>query len=285
MSVILAPTRPGATARARPWRPVLSVWLSALVHVGALACAAVQPELWRWALGAIVANHLLLAAAVLWPRGTVVGPNLVRLPPAAAARNEISLNFDDGPDPEVTPRVLEVLDRYRVRASFFCIGRKAAAFPELVWEIVRRGHSVENHSHRHSLAFAFYGYSSLKQEVEASQRTIAGISGRPPAFFRAPAGFRSPLLDPVMAACGLRYVSWTRRGFDTVSCDADTVLGRLAKGFAPGDILLMHDSGSACTSAGEPVVLAVLPRLLELAAARGFKPVTLAQAFRDEFAG
>jgi peptidoglycan-N-acetylglucosamine deacetylase len=285
MSAILDPARPGATARARRWKPALSVWLSVLVHFGALACSAVEPELWRWALGAIVANHLLLVAAVLWPRGTVVGPNLVRLPPAAAARNEISLNFDDGPDPEVTPRVLEVLDRYQARASFFCIGRKAAVFPELVREIVRRGHSVENHSHHHSLAFAFYGYSSLKREVEASQRTISGISGQLPTFFRAPAGFRSPLLDPVMAACELRYVSWTRRGFDTVSSDADAVLERLAKGFAPGDILLMHDGGSARTSAGDPVVLAVLPRLLELAVARGFKPVTLAQACRDEFAG
>ncbi len=285
MSAILDRARPDATAHARRWKPAPSVWLSVMVHIGALACAAVQPELWRWAVAAIVANHLLLAAAVLWPRGTVVGPNLVRLPPAAAARNEISLNFDDGPDPEVTPRVLEILDRYRVRASFFCIGRKAAAFPELVRETVRRGHSVENHSHRHSLAFAFYGYWSLKREVEASQRAIAGISGRLPAFFRAPAGFRSPLLDPVMAACGLRYVSWTRRGFDTISGDADAVLERLANGFASGDILLMHDSGSARTSAGDPVVLVVLPRLLELAAARGFKPVTLAQACRDEFAG
>ena len=284
MSAVLDPTRPGTSARARRWKPVLSVWGSAVVHVGALACAVTQPELWRWALGAIIANHLLLVAAVFWPRGTVAGPNLVRLPPAAAARNEISLNFDDGPDPEVTPRVLEVLDRYRARASFFCIGRKAAAFPDLVREIVRRGHSVENHSHRHSLAFAFYGYSSLKQEVEASQRTIEEISGRLPAFFRAPAGFRSPLLDPVMAACGLRYVSWTRRGFDTVSGDADIVLERLAKGFAPGDILLMHDSGSARTRAGDPVVLVVLPQLLELAAARGLKPVTLPQACRDELA-
>ena len=80
-------------------------------------------------------------------------------------------------------------------------------------------------------------------------------------------------------------MSWTRRGFDTISGDADAVLERLANGFASGDILLMHDSGSARTSAGDPVVLVVLPRLLELAAARGFKPVTLAQACRDEFAG
>jgi len=142
-----------------------------------------------------------------------------------------------------------------------------------VREIARRGHSVENHSHRHSNAFAFYGLGRLQREVDAAQAAIAGIIGRAPAYFRAPAGFRSPLLDPVMAVCGLRYVSWTRRGFDAVHRNADAVLQRLTRGLQPGDILLMHD--------GAPVVLAVLPALLDQLAARGLKPVTLPDAFRD----
>jgi peptidoglycan/xylan/chitin deacetylase (PgdA/CDA1 family) len=252
-----------------------------LAHAAGVAALVLRPSLWPWVLGGLVVNHLLLSAAVLWPRGRVLGPNLVRLPPAAAARNEVSLNFDDGPDPEVTPRVLDLLDRHRARASFFCIGEKAAAFPELVKEIARRGHSVENHSHRHSSAFAFYGPGRLRREVDAAQAAIAGITGRAPAFFRAPAGFRSPLLDPVMAACDLRYVTWTRRGFDTVHGNADAVLRRLTHGLGPGDILLLHDGAPARTRGGEPVVLAVLPALLDRLAARGLKPVTLPDACRD----
>jgi peptidoglycan/xylan/chitin deacetylase (PgdA/CDA1 family) len=259
--------------RARPWHPAPAVGLSLLLHAAAVATLVVSPGLWPWVIGGLAANHLLLSAAVLWPRGRILGPNLVRLPAAAVARNEVSLNFDDGPDPEVTPRVLDLLDRHHARASFFCIGEKAAAFPELVREIARRGHSVENHSHGHPIAFAFFGLVRLRREVDAAQAALAGLTGRAPEFFRAPAGFRSPLLDPVMAACGLRYVSWTRRGFDTVRGNADAVLRRLTRGLKPGDILLMHD--------GAPIVLAILPALLDQLAARGLKSVTLPDACRD----
>ncbi len=252
-----------------------------LLHVAGVAVLVLQPWLWPWVLGGLAVNHLLLILAVLWPRGRIVGPNLIRLPPAAAARNEVSLNFDDGPDPEVTPRVLDLLDRHQARASFFCVGEKAAAFPQLVREIARRGHSVENHSQRHSNAFAFYGLGRLRREVGAAQAAIAGITTRAPEFFRAPAGFRSPLLDPVMASCGLRYVSWTRRGFDTVHGNADAVLRRLTRRLGPGDILLLHDGAPARMPDGEPVVLAVLPALLDRLAARGLKPVTLPDACRN----
>jgi peptidoglycan/xylan/chitin deacetylase (PgdA/CDA1 family) len=216
----------------------------------------------------------LLLAAVLWPRGQLLGPNLVRLPASAVRRREIALTFDDGPDPEVTPRVLELLDRFQAKASFFCIGEKAAACPELVKEIARRGHSVENHSYHHHHAFALFGISRLRREVDAAQAIVASITGRPPVFFRAPAGFRGPLLDPVLAPRGLRYVSWTRRGFDTVSGNPERILRRLTLGLGAGDVLLMHDR--------TPVVLAVLPALLERLSAQGLKAVSLASACADE---
>jgi peptidoglycan/xylan/chitin deacetylase (PgdA/CDA1 family) len=251
------------------------VLLSVVLHAAALVTVLLQPALWPWALGAVAINHLLLGYGVLWPRGRLLGPNLTRLPTAAVERREVSLNFDDGPDPEVTPRVLDLLDRHQARASFFCVGEKAAAYPEIVREIARRGHSVENHSHRHPHAFAFYGMRGLGQEVDAAQSVIARITGRAPGFFRAPAGFRSPLLDLVLATRGLRYVSWTRRGFDAVDGDAGAVLTRLTRGLAAGDVLLLHDGGPARTAEGEPVVLAVLPGLLQRLSAAGLKSVPL----------
>jgi len=252
--------------------PALRV--SLLLHAAAAVVLATHPDAWPWALGVLGANHLALFLAVLRPRGQLLGPNLVRLPAAAVRRREIALTFDDGPDPEVTPRVLDLLDRFQAKASFFCIGEKAAAYTELVKEIARRGHSVENHSYRHHLAFAFFGISRLRREVDAAQATVASITGRPPVFFRAPAGFRSPLLDPLLAPRGLRYVSWTRRGFDAAIGDPKRVLRQLTLGLAAGDVLLMHDTG--------PVVLAVLPALLEQISAQGLKAVSLASACADE---
>ena len=259
---------------ARRWRPAPAILVSAFVHAVALVWLAAHPPAWPWVLGALGANHLALFFAVLCPRGQLLGPNLARLPPAAVRRREIALTFDDGPDPEVTPRVLKLLDRHQAKASFFCIGERAAAHPELVKEIVRRGHSVENHSYHHYNAFAFFSISKLRREVDAAQETLAAIAGRSPAFFRAPAGFRSPLLDPVLASRGLRCVSWTRRGFDAVSGNSTRILRELTRGLAAGDVLLMHDR--------VPVVLSVLPALLEQIAAQGLKAVSLASACADE---
>lgn len=264
------------------WRPAPVIRLSMMLHVAGAIVLAVQPALWPWALGGLVGNHLVLIAAVLWPRGRLLGPNLIRLPATAVGRHEVSLTFDDGPDPEVTPRVLELLDRYQAKASFFCIGEKAATFPETVKEIARRGHSVENHSYRHPRAFAFYGISRLQREVESTQAVIAGITGRTPGFFRAPAGFRNPFLDPVLAKRGLCYVSWTRRGYDAVRRNPARVLQRLTRGLSAGDVLLLHDGAHARTDAGEPLVLAVLPALLDQLAARGLKSVSLPTACNDD---
>lgn len=268
-----------ANASARyPWRPTPVIRLSFLLHAVAGAVVLTQPALWAWAIGAVAGNHLLLTAAVFWPRGRALGANLVRLPPAAAARGEVSVTFDDGPDPEITPRVLDLLDRHQAKATFFCVGERAAAHPDIVREIVRRGHSIENHSHRHSGAFAFYGMFRLRRELESAQAVVSGITGRAPRFFRAPMGLRSPLLDPVLARCGLTYVSWTRRGLDGTHRDPGKVLQRLADKLAAGDILLLHDNGRARTRDGVPVVLAVLPELLRRIEAQGLRSVTLAAA-------
>jgi peptidoglycan/xylan/chitin deacetylase (PgdA/CDA1 family) len=166
-----------------------------------------------------------------------------------------------------------LLDRYGAKASFFCISRKAEAHPEIVREIARRGHSVESHSYSHPHAFSLYPTTPLAREVDAAQSVIAGLTGRAPKFFRAPVGFRGPMLAPVLAARGLHYVSWTRRGFDAVDDNPARVLRRLTRGLAAGDVLLMHDT--------KPLVLVILPQLLDLLAARGLKPVSLPIACGD----
>lgn len=259
----------------RRWHPALAIKASFAFHAAGLAAIAINPPLWPWAVSALAANHIALGLVGLWPKSRLLGPNMLRLPEAAIARGEVALTFDDGPDPVVTPQVLDILDRHHARASFFCVGEKAAAHPQIVREIVRRGHSIENHSLRHSGFFGFYGPAALHRELGSAQDVVAGITGRAPAFFRSPMGIRSPMLDPVVARLGLRYVTWTRRGFDTVARDADKVLERLLRGLRAGDILLLHDRKSAQSA---PPVLTVLPALLEKIRASGLKPVSLPMA-------
>jgi peptidoglycan/xylan/chitin deacetylase (PgdA/CDA1 family) len=247
-------------------------------HVGAGAAALALPGVWPWAAGAIALNHLLLMGTAVWPRSTWLDDNLVRLPAGAIERREIALTFDDGPDPEVTPRVLELLDAARVRATFFPIAAIAQQHAALVREIVRRGHSVQNHSQCHSHTFSLLGLRGLAREIGAAQRTLAEITGQPPMLFRAPAGVRNPLLGAVLQRLDLRLVSWTRRGFDTATRDPARVLARLTRGLGPGDILLLHDGHAARGPTGAPVVLDVLPRLLERIAHDALLPVTVPQA-------
>ena len=175
------------------WRPAPLIRLSMWWHAAGAVALVAHPAGWPWVLVALAANHLVVSSAAFWPRGRWLGPNVTRLPAAAAARAEISLTFDDGPDPQVTPQVLDLLDRHAAKASFFCIGEKAAAFPDLVRTIVRRGHSVENHTYRHPLAFAFFGMAALRREIDAAQTVLArALPAAPRLFFRAPAGIPQP---------------------------------------------------------------------------------------------
>jgi peptidoglycan/xylan/chitin deacetylase (PgdA/CDA1 family) len=260
------------------WSAPPAVTASVGLHAVAAGAALLVPEALWWALGGVALNHVGLTAAGLWPRSRLLGPNFTRLPAAAAARAQFALTLDDGPDPQVTPRVLDLLDQHRARATFFCIATRAQSHPALTREIVARGHDVQNHSHAHRHHFALLGPRALAREVQRAQQVLADLSGLRPHCFRAPAGLRNPFLDPVLHDQGLHLVSWTRRGFDTVAHDPQRVLQRLTRGMAAGDIVLLHDGHAQHTPQGQPVVLEVLPRLLAHAATLGLRTTTLRES-------
>jgi len=260
------------------WHPTLLIRASIVLHLLAVIVLTADPGQWRWVLGAVLVNHALLTLLGLWPRSHWLGPNWTRLPAGAAARNEIALTIDDGPDPIVTPQVLDMLDRYATQATFFCIGHKAARYPDLCSEIVRRGHAVENHSQHHHHHFALLGPSGFRRELQTAQDTLTRITGQHPWFFRAPAGLRNPFLDPVLTRLGLRLASWSVRGFDTRIGDVERVKNRLLRGLRAGAILLLHDGNAARTRDGIPVILEVLPTVMASAAAANLHFVTLRHA-------
>ncbi|MGG5888729.1 polysaccharide deacetylase family protein [Falsiroseomonas sp. HC035] len=271
----MRPPNPSVVASLRAWHPAPLPRASLWLHGLGAATLAVQPGLWPQVLGVLACNHALLAG-LMHPRGTLLGPNLVRLPEGQG--DAVALTFDDGPDPEVTPRVLDLLDAASARASFFVIGARAARHPALLRQILARGHTVENHSQTHPGYFAALGLWALRREVAEAQDTIASITGTAPRWFRAPMGLRSPLLDPVLAGQGLHLAAWTRRGYDTRIRDPQRVLRRLANGMAGRDILLLHDGNTARDPWGRPVALSALPPLLARIRAGGFSAVSLAAA-------
>ena len=269
----------------RTWQPSPLIRASLALHAGAVGVVLVRPHWWPWVLSAVVADHLLLAASGLWPRSHLLGPNWTHLPPLpgdspikAPASAAIAITIDDGPDPEVTSRVLELLDEHNARATFFCIGERVERYPALARAIVAGRHEIGNHTYRHLMRFSLLGPRGVAQEIARAQEAIAAATGEVARFFRAPAGLRNPFLEPALKRANLHLVSWTRRGFDTVNGSAGRVLDSLTRDLQGGDILLLHDGHAARTPSGSPVILEVLPRLLRALAEAQLAPITLRAA-------
>lgn len=253
------------------WRPTPFLGASAGLHGAALAALWASPQTWPWVLTALLGNHLAIGTVGMFPRCGWLGANMTRLPAAAAGTSMVGLTFDDGPDPDVTPAVLEMLAQAGMKATFFCIGRRAEQHPDLITAIRTAGHGIENHSYSHPNSFALRGRRGMAREIRRGQSAIAESGGGAPRLFRAPAGIQNPLLQSALADAALSLVSWTRRGFDTVTRDGARVARRLTRRLAPGDILLLHDGSSAYDLCGRPVVLESLPRVLDELVKKGLR--------------
>jgi peptidoglycan/xylan/chitin deacetylase (PgdA/CDA1 family) len=262
-----------AAGRPRGWSPPVAIRASAGLHLGAAAATLAVPAVWPWMLGALALNHAALTVAGMIPRCALLGPNLRRLPPAQAARGEVALTFDDGPDPMLTPHVLAMLAEAGARASFFLIGERARRHPALVRAILAGGHGVENHTDTHPAHFAALGMAGQRRQILHAQQSLRE-AGAEPRWFRPPMGLRSPLLDPVLAGVGLHQACWTWRSADAVLPDAGRILHRL-RHVGAGDVVLLHDGTWRADASGQPPLLRVLPSLLERLRRQGLRAVPL----------
>lgn len=246
------------------------------IHGAAAGLVYAHSSAWPMAAAAVVANHAWLAAGGLFPRVNWLGPNITRLPDHWAQQGCVALTLDDGPHPEHTPQVLDMLDAAGAQATFFCIGQRVLQYPALAREIVARGHRIENHTQHHYKHFSLLGPKAMEREIVSAQHSIADTVGRMPQLFRAVAGLRNVFLQPILERHQLQLVSWTRRPFDTVCADPDVVLQRLCQRLQGGDIVLLHDGPHmARTEAGQAVVLAVLPQFLHALQAQRLRSVAL----------
>jgi len=223
-------------------------------------------------------GHRLVSLALfcgpdLWILSGLLIPNTTWLMPVvrefATTRREVWLTIDDGPEPATTRRMLDLLDQHKARATFFVIGEKVAAHPDLVAEIVRRGHSLGNHTQTHPVAaFWLAGPRRTRREVDDCDAALRSAGAAPSGWFRPPAGIRSLFLPPVLLGRQGVLVGWTGRGREQFSASPDRPLRRLKRKIRPGAILLTHESARH----GEQRIV-LLTLLLEHLAANGYRCV------------
>lgn len=159
-------------------------------------------------------------------------------------RKNILLTFDDGPHPEITPQVLDVLKQYNAKAVFFCIGKKIELYPDVVKRIVAEGHIVANHSYQHSNLVGIYSTQKVKEEIIKAEQSIVNCIGSSHKLYRPPFGVTNPNIAKATRALDMKVVGWNKRSFDTVSKSKEEVLARVTQNLSNGDIVLFHDTNS-----------------------------------------
>jgi peptidoglycan-N-acetylglucosamine deacetylase len=155
----------------------------------------------------------------------------------------VVLTFDDGPDPETTPQVLDVLDAEEAKATFFVIGKKAEKHPDLVREMKRRGHTVGLHSYEHDRLFALRSQRRVAKDLARGMAVIEAITGDKPELFRPPIGHTNPTIARVADAFDLTVVGWSVSARDGLAgADPKRVVGRVRRNVKDGAIVLLHDA-------------------------------------------
>jgi len=201
----------------------------------------------------------------------VFGSVLSELPPDG---NRVSLTFDDGPNPDATPRVLDALAKHDVKATFFILGTHAERWPELVHRVVEEGHQVANHGNFHKkLHFKSPGY--VKRDITLGKRAIERAGAPAPKFFRAPHGFRSPWVTSIARSLGERTIGWSLGVWDSDRPGVKAIVDRTLEGTRPGSIVLLHDGDGYNANGDRLQTAAALPGIINGLRERGFEFVTL----------
>ncbi len=185
----------------------------------------------------------------------------------AVSDKRIAITFDDGPNPEVTPLILELLKSHDAKATFFCIGKHIEAYPELVKSIVNAGHEIGNHSYSHKNTIDFNKMNQWLSELEATDALIETHTGQKSRLFRPPFGVTTPNLAKAIKLTKHNVIGWNIRSFDTVISHPKNVHQRITKRVQPGAIILLHDTHKNSSI--------ILEQLLQFLKNNDYKTVTV----------
>ncbi len=249
-----------------------------LHHLCLAACVLIGVGTWyyRWPpllpVLAILALVLLVTDGIARPGSSLFYPTVSH---GRRGDKRVALSFDDGPDPEITPAVLDVLKEYRVRATFFVIGRALEAHPELGRRMAAEGHVIGNHSWGHSRWQNFWFTTRLERDIVRGQQAIAAVTGvAAPGYYRPPVGLKSGELGHAAWKRGLTLVAWSLHSRDTRLGDAQSIARRVLDRVQDGDIVLMHD-GHDLPGRKRPLCAPALRLILSGLRERGLECVTV----------
>jgi peptidoglycan/xylan/chitin deacetylase (PgdA/CDA1 family) len=241
---------------------------------------------WIATPAAIAAAAGLAGYGAVWPRAQLFGRTICR----TNSPGKLAITFDDGPNPAITPRLLDLLDRYNAKATFFVIGAFARECPDLVRETVARGHVVGNHTETHP-PLVWLRPAQIQAELLLCHKAITNAVGAPPKWFRPPFGLRNPWLAGAARALDMRVVMWTLIPGDWHAQSDEWLIGRmkpiaahaerLAKNATgTGDILCLHDGSHRAQNGDRAHTLAALEHWLPRWRDLGLEFVTINDAVR-----
>jgi peptidoglycan/xylan/chitin deacetylase (PgdA/CDA1 family) len=189
---------------------------------------------------------------------------------------ECALTFDDGPDPQFTPRILDILDKYNFKATFFVVARKAMLHPEIIKECVKRGHCIACHDLDHKITSNFRRYKGLFREIGEAQAILKEIIGKTPRLYRPPVGLTNPHIRPALRDLDMECIGWSSSVRDGGNRFTSTYkhLPELAR---PGSAILLHDT--LPTDNAAEIYLENLEKLFMKIRVVGLTPVTIDKLF------
>lgn len=167
----------------------------------------------------------------------------------------IALTFDDGPHPDYTPAILELLEQYNAKATFFCIGKNIDNNKQLSTTIKNKGHELGNHSWSHSPMFSLFGKNKVKEELIHTNNLISEITGSSCKLFRPPYGVTNPPIAKALKSLPLKTIGWSIRSFDTTTKNSEKIINRVLPQIKPGAIILLHDNRSQTIKILEAILL------------------------------
>ena len=220
------------------------------------------------------AHALLMADGIFRPASAILYPTLVR---GRTDRPHVSLTFDDGPDPEITPRLLDMLSEHEARATFFVIGRQLEKSLALGKRMLAEGHELGNHSWHHSRLQNFYSTAGHAAEIDRCSQLIRSLTGdEHEPLYRPPVGLKSPAMARAAQKRKLTAVAWSIHSRDTIMRDANAIARNVLRRIRPGDIVLLHD-GHDLANRHRPIIHQIVPLLLQGLRERGLRSVPVSE--------